>query len=109
MKHKLLISGERADFTTLELDLEKKELRVLANYPAPFNASWIEPTSTKQSTDRLVGLSEGVESGLLFTFEIDHTAKACKITSQQPTLGAPGHCKPYSSSPLMSLVYLSIE
>ncbi|KAL4893489.1 putative isomerase YbhE [Aspergillus ambiguus] len=88
---KLLISGERADFTTLALDLDRKELSILANYAAPFNASWVELSSSQGSIDRLVGLSEGNESGLLYIFEIDHAQKTCKITSQQPTMGAPGH------------------
>ncbi|KAL4939486.1 hypothetical protein BDV06DRAFT_214252 [Aspergillus oleicola] len=91
MTYKLLLSGERADFTTLELDVGKKELRILANHPAPFNASWVEPASSQGGVDSLIGLSEGDEAGLLYTFEIDHAGKAYRITSQQPTLGAPGH------------------
>jgi len=93
MSYKLLESGERADFTTLALDVDKNELRVLANYPAPYNASWVEPCKPNGRIDRLIGLSEGDESGLLYTFEVDHEREACRITSQQPTLGAPGHCK----------------
>ncbi|KAL4799014.1 Lactonase, 7-bladed beta-propeller-domain-containing protein [Aspergillus venezuelensis] len=91
MAYKLLLSGERADFTTVDFDVDKKELRVLANYPAPFNASWVEPASSQGGVDSLIGLSEGDEAGLLFTFDIDHAREACTITSQQPTLGAPGH------------------
>ncbi|OJJ02458.1 hypothetical protein ASPVEDRAFT_151102 [Aspergillus versicolor CBS 583.65] len=91
MSYKLLVSGERANFTTLALDVDKKELRLLANYPAPHNASWVEPCKSQGSTDRLIGLSEGEEAGLLYTFEVDHEREACRITSQQPTLGAPGH------------------
>ncbi|SPO00334.1 uncharacterized protein DNG_03179 [Cephalotrichum gorgonifer] len=91
MKRTLLISGERADFTTLSLDLDKKKLSLVANYPAPSNASWVEPSSSHGDVDRLIGLSEIEESGLLYTFEIDHAQKTCRITSQQPTLGAPGH------------------
>lgn len=93
MKPTLLISGDRADFTTLALDVERKKLSLVANYPAPANASWVEPTSSHGDVDRLVGLSEGEESGLLYTFEINHAQKTCKITSQKPTLGAPGHSK----------------
>lgn len=93
MKPTLLISGDRANFTTLSLDVAKRQLSLVANYPAPENASWVEPASSHGDVDRLVGLLEGEESGLLYTFEIDHEQKRCKITSQQPTLGAPGHCK----------------
>jgi len=93
MKRRLLVSGDRADFTTLTLDLDKKVLSVNANYPGPFNVSWVELSSSHGDVDRLVGLSEGIESGLLYTFEIDHSQKTCKITSQQTTLGAPAHCK----------------
>ncbi|KAJ9144538.1 hypothetical protein NKR23_g5969 [Pleurostoma richardsiae] len=91
MKRRLLVSGDRADFTTLTLDLDKKVLGVNANYPGPFNVSWVELSSSHGDVDRLVGLSEGIESGLLYTFEIDHSQKTCKITSQQTTLGAPAH------------------
>ena len=90
---KLLISGDRADFTTLSFDPSKKQLSVLANYAAPPNASWTERSSSHGSIDRLIGLSEGDESGLLYSFEIDHARKNCKITSQQPTLAAPGYCE----------------
>ena len=93
MERTLLLSGKRADFTTLTLDLNKKELRVNANYPAPPNSSWIEPSSSHRGVDRLIGLSETKNPGLLYTFEIDHANKSCKITSQQPTLDAPAHCK----------------
>ncbi|KAL2410964.1 hypothetical protein ABEF95_002794 [Exophiala dermatitidis] len=91
MRPTLLLSGDRANFTTLTLDLDRKELSVAANYPAPYNVSWVERSSSHGDLDRLVGLSEGLETGLLFTFEIDHTQNICKITSQQPTLGAPAH------------------
>ncbi|RSL70402.1 hypothetical protein CEP53_001838 [Fusarium sp. AF-6] len=91
MQLMLLLSGDRANFTTVAVDLEKGELKVLANYPAPYNVSWAEPVSSHGNIDRLVGLSEGEEAGLLFTFEIDHAHKTCRITSQQPTLGAPAH------------------
>ena len=92
MYYKLLISGERADFTMLALDFDKKELSILANYAAPFSSSWTELSSSQGGIDHLIGLSEGIESGLLYNFEIDHAQKTCKITSQQTTLGAPGHC-----------------
>ncbi|KAH0847486.1 hypothetical protein FOPE_00869 [Fonsecaea pedrosoi] len=91
MRPILLLSGDRANFTTLTLDLDRKELSVAANYPGPYNVSWVEPSSSQGDLDRLVGLSEGLETGLLYTFEIDQTQKTCKITSQQPTLGAPAH------------------
>ncbi|KAL4947607.1 putative isomerase YbhE [Aspergillus filifer] len=91
MAYKLLLSGERADFTTVELDVEKKKLRILADYPAPLNASWVEPASSHGGIDSLIGLSEGDEAGLLYTFEINHARESCMITSQQSTLGAPGH------------------
>lgn len=100
MKRTLLISGQRANFTTLSLDIDKRELSILAEYPAPFNVSWVEPWSSHGDFDRLIGLSEGAESGLLYTFEIDHARKRCNITSQKSTLGDPAHCKyeclPYS-------------
>ncbi|KAJ4263381.1 hypothetical protein NW762_006200 [Fusarium torreyae] len=91
MKPSLLLSGDRANFTTLAVDLEKGEIKVAADYPAPENVSWVEPESSNGDVDRLIALSEGEESGLLFTFEIDHAKKTCNITSQQPTLGAPAH------------------
>lgn len=95
---KLLISGDRANFTTLALDLGKKQLSILANYTAPSNASWTERSSSDGRIDRLIGLSEDDESGLLYSFEIDHEQKTCNITSQKPTLGAPGHCESHSYS-----------
>ncbi|KAI0891436.1 putative isomerase YbhE [Annulohypoxylon nitens] len=91
MKPALLISGDRANITTLSLDLEKKELSVVANYPAPKDSSWVELSSSKGNVDRLVGLSEDLLDGYLYTFEIDHERKIIKITSRQPTLGAPAH------------------
>lgn len=93
MRPTLLISGDRADFTTLALDVDKQELSIVANYPSPFNVSWVELSSSLGTVDRLVGLSEGEESGLLYTFEIYHGEKTCKITSQKDTRGAPAHCK----------------
>ncbi|KAI7783109.1 hypothetical protein LA080_012563 [Diaporthe eres] len=91
MKRTLLISGQRANFTTLSLDVDKRELSILAEYPAPYNVSWVEPWSSNGDVDRLIGLSEGTESGLLYTFEIDHARKRCNITSQKSTLGDPAH------------------
>ena len=93
MPYKILVSGERPSFTVLDFNDSKKELCVIENYPAPFNASWVEKSSHQGSTDSLIGLSEGEESGLLYTFQIDHAQKACKISSQQPSLGAPAHCE----------------
>ncbi|GAT26303.1 hypothetical protein RIB2604_02008850 [Aspergillus luchuensis] len=100
MQYRLLLAGDRADFTTLEFDQKRGKLSILANYAAPFNASWVELSSSQRGLDQLVGLSEGNESGLLYTFEIDHLKKDYTITSQLPTLGAPGHC----SDNLVSLV-----
>ncbi|KAK9234663.1 putative isomerase YbhE [Lipomyces kononenkoae] len=91
MEYKILLSGERADFTVIAFDLGKKRLSLVANHPSPFNVSWVELFSSRGSIDRFIGLSEGLESGLLYSFEIDHSQKTCKITSQQPTLGAPAH------------------
>lgn len=93
MKRTLLISGHRANFTTLCLDVDKEELSILAEYPAPFNVSWVEPWSSRGDVDSLIGLSEGSEAGLLYTFEIDHARISCNITSQKSTLGDPAHCK----------------
>lgn len=93
MKRTLLISGHRANFTTLSLDVDKSELSIAAEYPGPFNVSWVEPSSSQGNVDRLIGLSEGDDSGLLYTFEIDHARKRCNITSQKSTLGAPAHCE----------------
>ncbi|KAF5589948.1 hypothetical protein FPCIR_6577 [Fusarium pseudocircinatum] len=91
MKPSILLSGDRANFTILAVDLEKGEIKIVADYPAPENVSWVEPEFSTGNIDRLIGLSEGEESGLLFTFEIDHSKKICNITSRQPTLGAPAH------------------
>lgn len=88
-----MISGHRANFTTLALDVDKRDLSITAEYPAPFNVSWVEPSSSLGDVDRLIGLSEDTESGLLYTFEIDHARKTCNITSQKSTLGDPAHCK----------------
>ncbi|KIV98823.1 uncharacterized protein PV09_09436 [Verruconis gallopava] len=91
MFHKLLVSGDRADFTLLAFNPVNNELGVIANYKAPFNASWVEVSASTHDIDHLIGLSEGDESGLLYTFKIDHVRNTCEITSQQPTLGAPAH------------------
>lgn len=93
MKLTLLASGERANFTTLAFDPNNETLEVVANYPAPYNVSWVEPVCSHGTVDSFVGLSEGEESGLLFTFEIDQARSICNITSQQSTLGAPAHCE----------------
>lgn len=107
MKPTLLISGDRANITTLSLDLEKKELSVVANYPAPKDSSWIELSSSKGNVDGLVGLSEDLVDGYLYTFEIDHERKIIKITSRQPTLGAPAHCEFSSNLPLSLRPFLN--
>lgn len=90
---KLLVSGDRADFTTLEFDTENRELRFLTNYAAPHNASWTEISCSHKSIDYLVGISEEDESGLLYTFQIDHDQQSYQITSQQQTPAAPAHCE----------------
>ena len=90
---RLLISGDRPHFTTLSFNPRTSTLSIDANYPGPYNASWVEPASSVVGVDRLIGLSEGEDAGLLFTFEINHAKKTFTITSQQPTLGAPAHCE----------------
>ncbi|OAL44456.1 putative isomerase YbhE [Pyrenochaeta sp. DS3sAY3a] len=91
MKRRILLSGDRSEFTTLEFDDVKGSLNILAHYSAPYNASWVERSSSYGEVDGLVGLSEGEDAGLLYTFEINHSQKASIITSCLPTLGAPGH------------------
>ncbi|KAI9147454.1 6-hydroxynicotinate 3-monooxygenase [Paramyrothecium foliicola] len=91
MGQRLLISGLRADLTVLHIDLDNKELHVVANYPGPYNVSWVEPSTSHGQLDRLIGLSEGVESGLLYTFEIDHDHQTFRFTSQNTTLAEPAH------------------
>ena len=88
----LLLSGERSNLTVVEFDTDSHKLAVTAEYPAPFNVSWTEPLPSEEKLDHLVGLSEGEESGLIFTFDIDHGINTCEITRQQETLGAPAHC-----------------
>lgn len=90
---KVLVAGDRATFTTLSFDPEQKQLNVLADYTAPYNASWVEPLASSDGRDVLLGLSEGDESGSLYSFEIDHDKRKLLITSQQPTLAAPAHCE----------------
>jgi len=87
----LLLSGERSNLTVVEFDTDSHKLAVTAEYPAPFNVSWTEPLPSEEKLDHLVGLSEGEESGLIFTFDIDHGINTCEITRQQETLGAPAH------------------
>ncbi|KAL1856425.1 hypothetical protein VTK73DRAFT_8282 [Phialemonium thermophilum] len=91
MAHRLLLSGDRKTFTTVNFDAEKKSLTVLADYTAPPDVSWVEPTSSSGDVDRLVGLSEQTGEGELFTFDIDHGRKTCSFTSKKKTLGAPAH------------------
>lgn len=93
MVRNLLISGDRANFTTLAFDEGEKKLTILANYKGVFNASWVEPISSQGNVHNLVGLSEGTEGGLLYTFEVNFVQKTLKIKSQQPTRGAPAHCE----------------
>lgn len=93
MAHKILVSGERANFTVLEFDSQTRNVVPIEDHVAPFNASWIEMSKTDGQIDRLFGLSEGEDSGLLYTFDVDHGQGTCQITSERPTLGAPAHCK----------------
>lgn len=93
MQRKLLISGDRASFTTLTFDEDSGSISITADYAAPHNVSWTEPVSSNHDVSFLLGLSEQDDQGLIYTFEINHERKTCEITSQQPTLGAPGHCK----------------
>lgn len=97
MQHRLLISGQRSSFTTLSFHDESKQLNILAEYEAPSNASWVEPWSCKDNLTKSIGLSEGEDTGLLYTFEIDHEKQKCRITGQQPTRGAPAHCECWPS------------
>ncbi|KAF2153603.1 putative isomerase YbhE [Myriangium duriaei CBS 260.36] len=90
MTRRLLISGG-PDFVILAFDTSRRELEIVAKHIAPFNASWTEPVSSNGTTDQLLGLSEGNECGLLYTFEIDHQKQTCTITSSLQTLGAPSH------------------
>lgn len=93
MSYKLLISGDREEFTTLALDADAKKLSIIANYQAPYNVSWVERSSSCGDVDRLIGFSEGLEKGFIFTFDMDHSKSTFNYTSQQPCLGAPAHCK----------------
>jgi 6-phosphogluconolactonase (cycloisomerase 2 family) len=90
---RLLISGDRANFTTLEFDTTNSELRILADYAAPCNASWTERSCSQGGVDHLIGISEDEKSALVYTFQIDHDQQSCKITSQQETSAGPCHCK----------------
>lgn len=98
MPYRLLLSGQRSCFTSVAFDEKTKKLDILADYQAPYNASWVEPWASNDSLTQLIGLSEGDDSGLLYTFEIDHSRASCRITSQQPTRGAPAHCKQWETS-----------
>jgi hypothetical protein len=93
MRYKLLVSGARDHFTTLAFDTSTKRLSILADYAAPFNVSWVEPITSNDGIDFLVGLSEVDDTGSLYSFAIDHLHKTCRVTSEQPTLGAPAHCR----------------
>ncbi|WVQ89383.1 hypothetical protein IAS59_003140 [Cryptococcus gattii] len=91
MGYRLIVSGDRPTFTVLEFDPAHSALKVERNYPAPYNCSWLEKSPFRQQSDsavdKLFALSEGEEKGELFTFELD--GKDIKITSREPTLGAP--------------------
>lgn len=106
MIHRLLVSGERKSFTALSFDDEEGELRKLVDFPAPYNASWVELSSSQGDRQCLIGLSEDEESGLLYTSEIDHERLKCTLTSQQATLGAPAHCKFIEPSFVIFLVLI---
>lgn len=93
MARRLLLSGDRADFTVLRLDTERESLSVEGSYEAPHNASWIEPVFSEGDVSGFVGLSEGDDEGLLYTFVNDDNERTCVITSNQQTSGAPAHCK----------------
>ncbi|VUC36504.1 unnamed protein product [Clonostachys rosea] len=103
MSYTIILSGDRSSFTTVSFDANQKKLAVTADYPSPPNASWVEPSSSLGPINRLVGLSEGLESGSLYTFEIDHQKKTCKITSQKTTLGAPAHFITLRDNPALAL------
>ncbi|KIR29558.1 hypothetical protein I309_01627 [Cryptococcus deuterogattii LA55] len=91
MGYRLIASGDRPTFTVLKFDPAHSALNLERNYPAPYNCSWLEKSPFRQQSDsavdKLFGLSEGDEKGELFTFELD--GKGIKITSREPTLGAP--------------------
>nr|KIR46978.1 hypothetical protein I312_03874 [Cryptococcus bacillisporus CA1280] len=93
MGYRLIASGDRPTFTVLEFDPAHSALKLERNYPAPYNCSWLEKSPFRQQSDgtvdKLFALSEGDEKGELFTFELD--GKDIKITSREPTLGAPAH------------------
>lgn len=109
MAYRLLVSGDRSSFTILAFDPATTTLRSTADYTAPYNASWVEPVSSHSNIDSLIGLSEGDDAGLLYSFEIDHTRKTCRITSQQPTLGAPAHCRFSTSDNRAEFLTLTIQ
>lgn len=91
MTGKILISGDRADFTTLELDESANKLRILANYTAPHNANWTELVSSPGGVDHFIGISESEDSPKVYTFQIDHAQQTCQITSQRSTSDGPCH------------------
>lgn len=95
MGYRLIVSGDRPTFTVLEFDPAHSALKVERNYPAPYNCSWLEKSPFRQQSDgavdKLFALSEGEEKGELFTFQLD--GKNIKITSREPTLGAPAQCE----------------
>lgn len=91
MRPKLLVSGDRRNFTTLSLDTLRGKLSVVANYAALPNASWVELSSRHGDLDRFIGVSEHGYIGSLYTFEIDHAWKTIKITSDRFTREGPVH------------------
>lgn len=92
MSRTLLLSGDRAEFSTLSFDTETKELTLLGSYAAPKNASWVEFLLSQGDTKHFIGLSETEDLGWLYSFEIDEAQKTCQITSREPTSGDPSHC-----------------
>ncbi|EAL20712.1 hypothetical protein CNBE0770 [Cryptococcus deneoformans B-3501A] len=91
MGYRLIASGDRPSFTVIEFDPAQSALKLEHNYPAPHNCSWLEKSPFRQendgTVDKLFALSEGDEKGELFTFELH--GEDVKITSREPTLGAP--------------------
>lgn len=95
MGYRLIASGDRPSFTVIEFDPAQSALKLEHNYPAPHNCSWLEKSPFRQendgTVDKLFALSEGDEKGELFTFELH--GEDVKITSREPTLGAPAQCE----------------
>ncbi|ODO10048.1 hypothetical protein I350_02273 [Cryptococcus amylolentus CBS 6273] len=104
-KRRLLISGDRSTFTTLQFDPVRRSLQVKHDYPAPYNCSWLEisPFARENGAawDKLFALSEGQEVGEVFTFELH--GEELEITSRAPTLGAPAQFQVLSDRSALAL------